>query len=522
MRPLSNITLAINRAQNLGLPMIAPDELDNLDIWWDPSDSGNRTLTAGEFTTLTNKGDGGTATLLGPVGSSTSGYGLPTILKEAGIEWANFDGTDVLRLVGTNTVYPRGNGSCSFVAVFRTTQNSGFVTFFEQGLTTGSSPGWLIGANHTGTPDTWQFAARDDSLSETENLLHTDASISDGETHTLIGVRDNAAGANGEVILYLDGVAVTSAALTSGWDDIDEPYTSPWEDLLVASRPAGGSTVYQSGSTQLLGDMLIYGDALTADEAFGLHNYLLNKWSDPTGFLPTDIADLTVWMDAQDNGTIDFDTSDAVTAWRSRVGNVAWNEGNSTNQPSMTQVVDRQMMSFDGSNDYLDFDGTDPEDLQPGSDDFTIVAVFRATDTDRGILWINDDGAGKRWLLRTHSAGTDLEFSIDDNTTAQTLQATSVDYSDGTVRVVIASRDGTNLRLYYGDGGSLTEDSASPVSIGTYGDLGSGVNPGIGDVSLGGGQALAGQIGELLFYKHALTSQERADLYAYLVDRWSL
>lgn len=521
MRPLSNINLAINRAQPSSVPLIAPSELDNLDIWWDPSDSGNRTATAGEITSLANKGDGGSATLTGPDGSSTSGYGLPTILKEAGIEWANFDGTDVLRLPGTNGVYPRGSASCSFVVVFRTQQNSGLVTFMGQGLTTGTSPGWLAGANHGPLlPGTWQFATRDASLVELHNLLATDATLSDGETHTLIGVRDNAAGANGQVILYLDGVAATSGNLSSGYGSIDEPYTSAWEDLLLGARPASGAPVYQSGATQRLGDLLIFGDALTPGEVTGLHNWLVDKWSD-NGFLPTDISDLTVWMDAQANDTIDATTAGAVSAWRSRVGNVAWNEGNASNQPATTQIVDRQMLSFDGT-DYLDFDGTDPEDLQPGSDDFTVVAVFRATDTDRGILWINDDGLGKRWLLRTHSAGTDLEFSIDDNTTALALQATSVDYSDGTVRVVIASRDGTNMRLYYGDGGSLAEDSASPVSIGTYGDLGSGVNPGIGDVSLFAGQGLTGQIGELLFYKHALTSQERADLYAYLVDRWSL
>lgn len=235
-------------------------------------------------------------------------------------------------------------------------------------------------------------------------------------------------------------------------------------------------------------------------------------------FSPEDIENLTVWMDAQESSTI---TGDPITNWESRVGSVTWVEGVPGAQPSLVTVNGLTMINFDGG-DFLSQAGGSPTTLQPGSADFTIVSAFRATDADRGMLWINDDAAGKRWLLRTHVNGVDIEFSIDDNTTAQTLTASDVDFTDDTVRVIIASRDGTNLRFYYGDGGTLTEDAASPVAIGSYGDLGAGVNPGLGDLSLGGGQGLSGDIGELFFYKQALSSAERTSLYDYLVSKWSL
>lgn len=277
VRPLSNINLALNRMQAIQSAGIAPDELDNLDIWWDPSDGDNTTESGGKFTTLANKGTGGTATLLPPA-ANTAGFTAADVTAEGGLNWLGFAGAEAMRLPGTNVVYPRGSASCTFVAVFRTEQNTSFATFLQQGLTTGTSPGWIVGANHTGTPDTWQFATRDASLLETENLLETAVGISDGETHTIMCVRDNDAGANGQVIMYLDGVAVQSADLTSGYGSIDEPYTATWEDLMIGSRPAGGTTVYQAGSEQLQGDTMIFGDALTPEEITGLHNWLMAKW----------------------------------------------------------------------------------------------------------------------------------------------------------------------------------------------------------------------------------------------------
>lgn len=277
VRPLSNINLALNRMQAIQSAGIAPDELDNLDIWWDPSDGDNTTESGGKFTTLANKGTGGTATLLPPA-ANTAGFTAADVTAEGGLNWLGFAGAEAMRLPGNNVVYPRGSADCSFVAVFRTTQNNGFVTFMQQGTTTGTSPGWILGGSHTGSIERWQFMTRDASLLETHNLLITVDGIDDGNTHTLMGVRDNSAGANGQVRLYLDGVQIGSADLSSGYGSIDEPYTQAWEDLMLGARPAGGTSVYQSGATQRLGDMLIFGDALTPEEITGLHNWLMAKW----------------------------------------------------------------------------------------------------------------------------------------------------------------------------------------------------------------------------------------------------
>lgn len=231
----------------------------------------------------------------------------------------------------------------------------------------------------------------------------------------------------------------------------------------------------------------------------------------------TSISDLAAWWDPTLASTIDNPTG--ITAFRDRFAGASFDQSTPGASPSTTTVNGDTMINWDGGDQMSDLVGH--TELRPGSDDFTLVVVFRATDANRGMIIAKDDGAGKRWLLRTHLNGTDMEFSIDDNTTAQTVVASDVDFSDNTVRVVMGSRDGTNLRFYYGDGGALTEDAASPVAIGAYGDLGAGQAT-MGDNGLGGGQALTGDVGDIFFYKKALSAEERTDLYNFLVSKWSM
>ena len=234
-------------------------------------------------------------------------------------------------------------------------------------------------------------------------------------------------------------------------------------------------------------------------------------------FSPEDITELSAWWDPTLASTIDNPSS--ITAFRDRVAGASFDQTNPGARPSTATVSGDTMINYDGGDQLFDLVGH--TELQPGSDDFTVVAVFRSTSAGRGMIMIKDNGAGRRWLLRTHLNGTDMEFSVDDDTVAQTVTASDVDFSDNTVRVVFGVRDGTNLRFYYGDGGTLTEDAASPVAIGSYGALGAG-QASMGDVSLGGGQALTGDVGDIMFFKKALTSEERANVYSFLVSKWSL
>lgn len=234
-------------------------------------------------------------------------------------------------------------------------------------------------------------------------------------------------------------------------------------------------------------------------------------------YSPDSNANLTCWMDAQEASTI-TDSSGEISSWSSRVGSASYSQTVAGNRPNNVTVNGLNMVEFDGG-DHLQLT-VGSAGLQPGSDDFTIAAVFRSTNTGRGCIWVMDNSAGVRWLLRNNLNGTDLEWSVDDNTTAFTVNATDADFSNDDIYAVICTREGTNIRLYYGTGLSFAESVDSPVAIGTYGSLNS-ANGRIGDY-VSGGQAFEGDIGELLFFKEALSSDERGDLYTYLVSKWSL
>jgi hypothetical protein len=255
-----------------------PDDIANLDIWWDPSDSGNRTLSGSTITTLTNKGSGGTATVLQHAVNS-SGTTSPDISTVDGIDWANFVAATkhALRLPGVNTVYPRGSASFTMAVVFRSTQNTTFMTPFGQGRT-GSTAGWKLQVNSTSTTGTMSNFMVDTSLTVAQTGSAVDASAVDGSTRVMIMMRDNNAGTFGELTTYLDGNLEDTHALPSGYGTIDETYSSSWQDLIIGARPAGGASVYQNWTDALIGDMLIYGQALSSEEISGLTQFLRKKW----------------------------------------------------------------------------------------------------------------------------------------------------------------------------------------------------------------------------------------------------
>jgi hypothetical protein len=179
------------------------------------------------------------------------------------------------------------------------------------------------------------------------------------------------------------------------------------------------------------------------------------------------------------------------------------------------------MATFGGTDFMLEASGA-VGPLRPSDGDFTIAAVYRSAATARGIIWWKDDGAGKRWLLRIATGGTDMEWSVDDNTTAQTLTADDVNFANDTMYVIFAIRRGDTLEFFYGTGGALSEATNSPFSLpASYGDLGLGQAI-LGASDISGNQNLAGEIGEIFFYKEALDSDQRDELNDFLIGKWEL
>jgi hypothetical protein len=104
---------------------------------------------------------------------------------------------------------------------------------------------------------------------------------------------------------------------------------------------------------------------------------------------------------------------------------------------------------------------------QPGSVEDLLINGSKGSGQTRFYLLINTDGT--------------ITFSLDDNTTVKNVQG-GTDCCDNAWHCIVAMRDGTDIRLFV----DSVED-ATPVDIGAYGNLDSGVGFTIGAGNDGAG-----------------------------------
>lgn len=240
-------------------------------------------------------------------------------------------------------------------------------------------------------------------------------------------------------------------------------------------------------------------------------------------FSPDDIASLTAWYDAEDNSTITENPAGFAQEIRNKQATPkTYRNVNAGQKPALVSVAGHQMLSFDGNDWFADVESNGV--LQPGSGDFSVLGLFRSGSAAIQAIWSQRDGAGMpSWLFRLQGGGP-FRFSLRDAVgPAIPVDSADADFGDDSRYVVIGSRDGTNLRLYWAVvGGSLAESTTSPVAIGAYGSV-DAVNSTVGVESpTGVADFLIGEIGELMFFNGAaLTAAERAQLMGYLNTKWA-
>lgn len=253
-------------------------------------------------------------------------------------------------------------------------------------------------------------------------------------------------------------------------------------------------------------------------------NLALNRAQSGAAFSPDNNSNLSFWIDAQDRTGWTMSSDDVATAIN-KAGSGSL-DCPVSQRPTIVQVNSLDMMQSEGDDFMLEGSGA-LGPMHPGSGDFTVVAVFRSTNANRGLIaWKNDAsvGGGQRWLLRIANGGSDMEWSIDDDTAAQTLVADDVDFANDDIYVVIATRRGDTLEFFYGNGGALSEATNSPFSLpGGYGTVGEGQATFLSETQVSPSQTLDGELGEFLFYNgEAIDAAERDQLYSYLVSKWDL
>lgn len=240
----------------------SPDTVTGLVGWWDPSDSATITTSGGDVTDMTNKASGASAAsdFAGDSPDPSQGTinSLDALSFFTGEAMSHDDAA-----AETNF----GTGSFTISIVIETSQTIRGV-LWGKGDTTG--PRVRIDINASSSGDAFVFV---DDDTNTVNI--TDGSgINDGSPHMITMWVDRT---NDIMRLYVDGVqqgsdadisSVTGTLSASGGD----------ADRQLLGAATAGATAVQNGYNGLMGEVLVYDNALSSSDLTTIHDYLSSKW----------------------------------------------------------------------------------------------------------------------------------------------------------------------------------------------------------------------------------------------------
>ncbi len=314
-------------------------------------------------------------------------------------------------------------------------------------------------------------------------------------------------------------------------------------DVAANSFTNAGVTNFQ------LSELLFYNGTLAANERQDMEGYLTWKWNlqgslsnahpylatNPgriplsqspslTSFVPTNLSNCLLWLDAADTASVLLTSSNTVSSWHDKSGNAyVLSQSTGSQQPLWTSnaLMDMPGILFAGgaTNQRLVSSSVSALNGIPG---LTLFAVIRPTWTS------GQGGINNPSFFGMRQAGTSttkINYYIHNNYTAvDAYNGSSVVYHTGSNASTSLAKDwnllysatnnnGTNLAYF---DGSLTADSKS-ISFGSGTNL---------PFSVGGNnnanEEWVGYIFEVIFYPYVLSHANRQLVEGYLANKWGL
>ena len=246
------------------------------------------------------------------------------------------------------------------------------------------------------------------------------------------------------------------------------------------------------------------------------------------GFDPRSIANLTLWLDAQDSATL-VTTSGQVSQWTDKSGaGRTVNQTTANNRPTLftssgdaqtttaATINGKQALFFDGVNDVL---VQAPRNLTRNIGGFTafFVCEFNAISGTPGLLFHTGTNIrqslylnSNEWNVATRRVGADsLSSQSSSGGTVATgtpyLVRNTVDYQTAAIRLFANGTQRISATAGWGTGTSADEDM-STVNIGLHSAAG----------------YLNGKIGAVLFYQRVLSDSEALAVERDLAGRWGI
>jgi lysophospholipase L1-like esterase len=243
--------------------------------------------------------------------------------------------------------------------------------------------------------------------------------------------------------------------------------------------------------------------------------------STPSTFVPSDIADLALWLDASHDASFSFSSGTVVSAWNDRSGN-ARNFTTVNGAPTRSASVNGlRAVWLDGVDDALSAGDT----LDLGTSSLSIFAVVK-----RNLAGANQAILGK-YKVTPADGGYVLLFTatnfletVFDPGTLNVTDSTATTSLDSRVMGVIVDRSAGTVtqRLARATNGTNTFTPDSGSSRNTTHSLWMGALRNSGDTGFQVGFWLNGYVCEVVVYLQALDTTDRDQVEAYLAAKWGL
>ncbi len=225
------------------------------------------------------------------------------------------------------------------------------------------------------------------------------------------------------------------------------------------------------------------------------------------------ISDSVLWLESSlDKSFKSSESSDtsSLSAWydvRESVNKNNATQSNSGNYPTYSNSINSiQAVKFDGTNGYFTVDGT-----VLNNTNYTIFVLEQRESNKSGNYFIGDSSSGnesttnKNLVLGYSADGTIKHSQSSDN--SYTSSITSYSASNGKPRVFTFVHDKTSGKKTYINGLlAATSTDTNHLS---------------GMTTLTIGKSYQGQIGEVVMFARALTSEERESVEDYLGKKWN-
>ena len=225
-----------------------------------------------------------------------------------------------------------------------------------------------------------------------------------------------------------------------------------------------------------------------------------------TGFNPKAIANLALWLDANDTSTVIIETG--VKSWADKSGNgKTFTQDTLNSQPSYAATLNgKKVISFNGSSNQLN----------------NSTNIINAANVTVFLVGQRNSGTFGGYITSMDSAGS------GDLSPAIIIQSTNVAVRGDNGTLATGSAGGfagpsvitgvvTNWAPSIYVGGALVQSQAAG---GTPGPL--NTKTAIGTYRIAAGNFLNGYIAEIICYTRVLTSTERQTVERYLGKKWGL